>query len=83
MCDTWIALKDATREGRVIFAKNSDRPVFDCQPLLFQPAGSGRPAAGSKQNTSNCHRLELPMLTWGQAHIGAGDMRRASTNGAL
>ena len=33
MCDTWIALRDATATGRVIFAKNSDRPVDDCQPL--------------------------------------------------
>ncbi len=37
MCDTWVAMADATRSGQVIFAKNSDRPVFDCQPLLFQP----------------------------------------------
>ena len=36
-CDTWVALPDVTASGHVIFAKNSDRPVFDCQPLLFYP----------------------------------------------
>lgn len=35
MCDTWVALADATSANRVIFAKNSDRPIFDCQPLVL------------------------------------------------
>lgn len=37
MCDTWVALADATHDGRVILGKNSDRPIFDCQPLLLEP----------------------------------------------
>lgn len=37
MCDTWVALRDATASGNVILGKNSDRPIFDCQPLLFYP----------------------------------------------
>jgi len=36
-CDTWVALPDATASGMTILAKNSDRTVFDCQPLLFHP----------------------------------------------
>jgi len=44
-CDTWIALKDATAARRVLFAKNSDRTVFDSQPLFLYarrvwPAGT-------------------------------------------
>ena len=35
MCDTWIAMRDATASGQVMLGKNSDRPVFDAQPLLF------------------------------------------------
>ena len=35
MCDTWVALGDMTTTQSVIFAKNSDRPIFDCQPLVF------------------------------------------------
>jgi secernin len=37
MCDTWVALGDMTATQSVIFAKNSDRPIFDCQPLVFTP----------------------------------------------
>jgi secernin len=37
MCDTWVAVGDMTTTGNVIFAKNSDRPIFDCQPLVFVP----------------------------------------------
>jgi len=34
-CDTWVALSDATGEEFVLLAKNSDRPVFDSQPLVL------------------------------------------------
>jgi secernin len=37
MCDTWVALADATANQRVLFGKNSDRPIFDCQPLVLNP----------------------------------------------
>jgi secernin len=36
-CDTWVALPDATRDGRTLWAKNSDRLVFDSGPLMFYP----------------------------------------------
>ncbi len=36
-CDTWVALRDVTQCGYTILAKNSDRPRFDCQPLIFHP----------------------------------------------
>ncbi|HEX9794786.1 MAG TPA: C69 family dipeptidase, partial [Planctomycetota bacterium] len=37
-CDTWVALPAATRDGTTVFAKNSDRPLYDSQPLLVHPA---------------------------------------------
>jgi secernin len=37
MCDTWIAMSDATEARNIIVGKNSDRPIFDCQPLLLYP----------------------------------------------
>ncbi len=37
MCDTWVALPTATSTHSLIFGKNSDRPFFDCQPLVFHP----------------------------------------------
>jgi secernin len=30
-------MSDVTLTGQVILAKNSDRPIFDCQPLMFYP----------------------------------------------
>lgn len=39
-CDTWVALPDTTRSGATLLAKNSDRTVFDCQPLLLHPRRS-------------------------------------------
>ena len=38
MCDTFIALPDATLDGSVIFAKNSDRPAGEAQTSLVNPA---------------------------------------------
>ncbi len=66
MCDTWVALKDATLEGRVIFAKNSDRPIFDCQPLLLQPRK--RWPAGSR---IQMEYIELPQVEETYAHLGS------------
>jgi secernin len=36
-CDTWAALASATARGLTILAKNSDRQIFDSQPLMFFP----------------------------------------------
>lgn len=37
-CTTMVALPKATKDGDTIFAKNSDRPVNESQPLEFHPA---------------------------------------------
>ena len=44
-CDTWVALPDATASGATILAKNSDRTVFDCQPLLRHARRTWEPGA--------------------------------------
>ncbi len=36
-CDTWVALGSATARGITLLGKNSDRPLFDSQPLMFHP----------------------------------------------
>lgn len=33
-CDTFGVAADKTQNGAVLMGKNSDRPVFDCQPLV-------------------------------------------------
>lgn len=35
MCDTFIAMSDVSALDSVVFAKNSDRPAFDCQPMAY------------------------------------------------
>ncbi|MBI3784087.1 MAG: C69 family dipeptidase [Deltaproteobacteria bacterium] len=32
-CDSLVALGNSTVDGKVLFAKNSDRPAMECQPL--------------------------------------------------
>ncbi len=44
-CDTMVALPDATTIGATILGKNSDRPVFDCQPLVHHPRQEHSPEA--------------------------------------
>ncbi len=34
-CDTWVALPDATAQRVTMLGKNSDRPLYDSQPLVF------------------------------------------------
>jgi secernin len=66
MCDNWVALRDSTPAGQVIFAKNSDRPIFDCQPLVYQPRRSWG-ASGSIQ----LEYVQLPQVKETYAHLGA------------
>lgn len=56
-CDTFVAMPDATREGIVILGKNSDRLVFDSQPLILNP-GSQWPEG----SMINLGRLSLPQV---------------------
>ncbi|MDD5503034.1 MAG: C69 family dipeptidase [Candidatus Thermoplasmatota archaeon] len=64
-CDTFVAMGDVTANGHVIFGKNSDRPAFDCQPLLYHsraewPAGS----------TLKLEYIEIPQANVTYATIG-------------
>ena len=54
-CDTWVAMQDATADGSVILAKNSDRPPMEAQPLVQVPRASH--AAGEKVK---CTYIEIP-----------------------
>ena len=67
MCDTWVALPDATLGHRVIFAKNSDRPIFDCQPLVFRPRQTW--PVSSRITTEYVELGQVPIT---YAHLGSG-----------
>ena len=50
-CDTFVALPPATKDGCVIFGKNSDRPSTEVQEVIFVKAADHKP--GSKLQVSN------------------------------
>jgi len=75
-CDSLVALSSATRDGSVLFAKNSDRPAQECQPL-FQAARQSYPHGTRLRCTyidipqvSETPRLigSRPFWTWGFEH---------------
>ncbi len=55
MCDTFIALADATADGSVIFGKNSDRPRGEVQEVVSFPAFDFTAAS-----PLNCTYLTIP-----------------------
>ncbi|MHC4825618.1 MAG: C69 family dipeptidase, partial [Planctomycetota bacterium] len=65
-CDTWVALPDVTASGVSILAKNSDRPVFDCQPLFFHPRQTWSPGA-----VIDLGRTTIPQVRETYATIGS------------
>ncbi len=56
-CDTWVAMSDATAPGATILGKNSDRPIYDCQPLMFHP-GKKYPNG----TTLNLEYIDIPQV---------------------
>src|SRR3954452_11819423 len=60
-CDTSVVLGSLTADGSVIFAKNSDRPPNECQPLYHSPRQQ-HPAGA----TVKCQYIEIPQVaeTW-------------------
>jgi dipeptidase len=55
VCDTSVVVGSASVDGSVIFAKNSDRPANECQPLRYYPRRS-YPA----QARVRCTHREIP-----------------------
>lgn len=80
MCDTMVALGNATADGAVIFAKNSDREPNESQYLTFVPAENH--AAGEQVQCTyrsipqvahtNAILLSKPFWIWG-AEMGANE----------
>jgi len=55
MCDTFIALPPATKDGSIIFAKNSDRPAGEGQGIRVYPK-----ACHEAGETLQCTYIEIP-----------------------
>jgi dipeptidase len=65
-CDTWVAMQDATADGSVILAKNSDRPPMEAQPLVQVPRTRHSPA-----DTVRCTYITIPQVPETYEHIGS------------
>jgi secernin len=65
-CDSLVALGGATVDGAVLFAKNSDRPAQECQPLLQAPRQSHAPGA-----PLHCSYIDIPQVTETSRLIGS------------
>ncbi len=80
MCDTFIALGNATADGSVIFGKNSDREPNEAHQLLLIPAADHAPGSQVKctyrtvEQISHTHAVLLakPFWIWG-AEMGANE----------
>jgi len=80
MCDTFVALNSITRDGSVLFGKNSDREPNEAQALEYHPARTY--ADGEKVlctyltipqvKKTNAVLLSRPFWMWG-AEMGANE----------
>jgi len=64
-CDTLVVLGPSARGGHTLFAKNSDRPPTECQPL-FQAPHLKHPAG-----TVRCQYIEIPQISETLAILGS------------
>jgi len=65
-CDTWVALPDATADGSIILAKNSDRPPMEAQPLVHIPHRKHKPG-----EMVQCTYIQIPQVAETYEHIGS------------
>ncbi|HLK12609.1 MAG TPA: C69 family dipeptidase [Candidatus Binatia bacterium] len=66
MCDTLVALPQATRDGVALFAKNSDRPARECQRIVQLPHRRHPPGARVR-----CQYVEVPQVPETAAVLGS------------
>lgn len=63
-CDTFVAMADTGPRGRVLLGKNSDRPVFDAQPLRHLPRRT------STDGRLRLAHVEIDDVPESSAHVG-------------
>ena len=64
-CDTMVALGGSTLGGNTVFAKNSDRPQDEAQPLVLVPA------ADHQGGFSGTQFVDVPQVDHTNRHVGS------------
>jgi len=90
MCDTFVALGNATKDGSVIFGKNSDREPNEAQEIVLVPHVSHSDGAVVKctyidipqVKETNAVLLSKPFWIWG-AEMGVNEFGVAIGNEAV
>lgn len=65
-CDTMVAPGNSTTSGQTIFAKNSDRPADECQPLVLRERQHYAPGA-----VTHCQFVTIPQVATTYRHVGS------------
>ena len=82
-CDSLVALGGATADGAVLFAKNSDRPAHECQPLVQlaaqRHAPGDAPALPVRRDRAGRRR---PRASSARVRTGCGASSTGSTSTA-
>ena len=65
-CDTLAVAKDASAYGSNMFAKNSDRPIGECQPLIWIPG-----AHHEKGERLDCTGTIIPQAEYTYGVLGS------------
>lgn len=65
-CDSLVAMGPRTASGHTIFAKNSDRPAAECQPLFFAP-----PTQHDPKVPRQCQYVEVESVSETFGLVGA------------
>jgi len=65
-CDTLVALAPATRDGRTIVAKNSDRPPREAQGVVQEPR-----RRHAERARRRCQYIDIPEVSETHAFVGS------------
>jgi dipeptidase len=90
MCDSFVALPSATRDGSLLFAKSADTEINEAQELILQPARASGEGAGVRvthlviPQARQTHEvlLDKSFWLWG-AEIGFNEHGLAGGNEAV
>ena len=56
-CDVLVAMRNSTKNGSIIFAKNSDRSINECQQIRYVPHML------HKEKFVKCTFIEVPQVS--------------------